>query len=432
MKIAICDDDKKELFRILSVLADYQTQRNIEFSYKPFDNSTELASNLLQEHYDIYLLDVVMPGLNGIELAKEIRSSDKAADIIFLTSSPEFAVESYTVKASNYLVKPVSRDRLVEALDDIMRTRTEDRDSCLVLKSSVGVHKVHMPEKQQSDHLRGKVCFCLRPVAATPGISPCTPLFSGQHELYSQDLGDQETLPCFSNGGIHMSEFVSLLGLINYGFVLFFGIVMSLYLADIHFEDNKIPYIITILALGAIQLLSYLMMGENLLYKCYPLLIHLPLVLLIRFAFHRNIYIATISVLSAYLMCTPRKWFGTLAAFFFDGSPVVANLVSICVTIPLLYLVIRYIAPYIIRLHYENKKTLLLFFLLPLSYYILEYTLTVYTDLLYTGGPVIIDFMDSFLVLFFFILAMVSLDFSNKKSTAERENLLLTTAAAQA
>lgn len=48
-----------------------------------------------------------MPGLNGIELAKEIRSSDKAADIIFLTSSHEFAVESYTVKASNYLVKPV-------------------------------------------------------------------------------------------------------------------------------------------------------------------------------------------------------------------------------------------------------------------------------------------------------------------------------------
>lgn len=118
-------------------------------------------------------------------------------------------------------------------------------------------------------------------------------------------------------------------------------------------------------------------------------------------------------------------------SLLFDGSPVVANLVSICVTIPLLYLVIRYIAPYIIRLHYENKKTLLLFFLLPLSYYILEYTLTVYTDLLYTGGPVIIDFMDSFLVLFFFILAMVSLDFPIK-STAERENLLLTTAAAQA
>ena len=51
MKIAICDDDRNELFRILSVLADYQLQRNIEFSYKPFDNSTELASALLRERY---------------------------------------------------------------------------------------------------------------------------------------------------------------------------------------------------------------------------------------------------------------------------------------------------------------------------------------------------------------------------------------------
>ena len=67
MKIAICDDDKNELFRILSVLADYQTQRNIEFSYKPFDNSTELASNLLQEHYDIYLFSRIC----GRELYRE-------------------------------------------------------------------------------------------------------------------------------------------------------------------------------------------------------------------------------------------------------------------------------------------------------------------------------------------------------------------------
>ena len=112
-------------------------------------------------------------------------------------------------------------------------------------------------------------------------------------------------------------------------------------------------------------------------------------------------------MLSAYLLCTPRKWLGTLVAFFFHGNPLVAYIVSICVTIPLLFLVIRYIAPYIIRLKYESRKILLLFFLLPLSYYILEYSFTVYTDLLYTGGPVVIDFMDSFIVLFFFILSML-------------------------
>ena len=64
-----------------------------------------------------------------------------------------------------------------------------------------------------------------------------------------------------------MIDLASLLELINYGFVLFFGIVISLYLADIHFEDNKTSYIAAILTLGAVQLLAYLIIGENLLYK---------------------------------------------------------------------------------------------------------------------------------------------------------------------
>lgn len=229
-----------------------------------------------------------------------------------------------------------------------------------------------------------------------------------------------------------MNNIEMIVELLNYGFVLFFGIVVSLYLADINFSDNKKIYFVTLAAFGVAQIIFYLLIGENLLYKCYPLLIHLPLILLIWRIMHRNLYIATISVLSAYLMCTPRKWVGTFISMFFHGSPLVANIASISVTIPLLYLVVRYIAPYIIRLKYENKRTLLLFFLLPLSYYILEYTFTVYTDLLYTGGSVVIDFMDSFIVLFFFILAMISLDFADKKGAAERENLLLTTAAAQA
>lgn len=80
----------------------------------------------------------------------------------------------------------------------------------------------------------------------------------------------------------------------------------------------------------------------------------------------------------------------------------------------------------------KSRTTLLLFFLLPLVYYVLEYTFTVYTDLLYTGGAVVIDFMDSFLVVSFFILSVLSLKFSSEKNKAERENILLTTAATQA
>ena len=229
-----------------------------------------------------------------------------------------------------------------------------------------------------------------------------------------------------------MPEPAIVLELINYAFVLFFGIIVSLYLADINFSENKGQYVLTILVFSFAQLIFYLLMGESMLYKCYPFLIHIPLMLLIRLHFHRSLPISVIAVLAAYLMCTPRKWVGTFAAFFFDNNPLVASLASTIVTIPLLYIIIKFVSPYIIRLKYESRTTLLLFVMLPLAYYILEYAFTVYTDLLYTGGAVVIDFMDSFIVVSFFILSMLSLKFSSEKNKAERENILLTTAAIQA
>ena len=74
----------------------------------------------------------------------------------------------------------------------------------------------------------------------------------------------------------------------------------------------------------------------------------------------------------------------------------------------------------------------MLLFLLPLSYYILEYIFTVYTNLLYTGGAVVIDFLDSFLVLLYFILSMLTIEYASQRSRTERENLLLTTVSSQA
>ena len=136
--------------------------------------------------------------------------------------------------------------------------------------------------------------------------------------------------------------------------------------------------------------------------------------------------------MSAYLMCTPRKWFGTLAKYIFPEIPVISDVVTIVITIPLLIVVIKYISPYIIKLKEESKNIISMFFLLPLTYYILEYALTVYTNLLYTGKAVIIEFMDSFIVVLYFFLSIVTLSMSNKKNTAERENIILSAAAAQA
>lgn len=224
----------------------------------------------------------------------------------------------------------------------------------------------------------------------------------------------------------------NILDLTNYAFVLFFGVTASLYSVGLSFFEHKKLYVLSIICFGAAQLVFFLILGKSALYACYPLLIHLPLILLIFVVLRKDLCISIISVLTAYLMCTPRKWLGTLTSSFFNYNQDIANIVEILVTIPLLLLVIKYISPYIEKLRYESKTTLLPFLFLPLVYYILEYAFTVYTDLLYSGGMVIIDFLDSFIVLLYLCLSIISLEFSNRKNKAEHENLLLRAAAMQA
>ena len=139
----------------------------------------------------------------------------------------------------------------------------------------------------------------------------------------------------------------AILSLINYGFVLIFGIIVSFYFAGICWEDNKRLYILTIIAFAIFQTVSYITFGKEILYKCYPIFIHIPLILIIRYICHQNIYISSIAVMSAYLMCTPRKWFGTLAMYVFPQVHMISDITTIAVTIPLLLIVVKYISPYI-------------------------------------------------------------------------------------
>lgn len=162
MKIAICDDAKDELKRILDLLEQYRKMTGRTLFVRSFESSTELASLTEKEHYDLYLLDILMPVLSGMELAREIRSFDKAADIIFLTSSPEFAVESYTVKASNYLVKPIHEAAFFVALDDIFAARKDDEGRALVVKSNIGVHKLLLSDLIYVEAINRKVIYYLK------------------------------------------------------------------------------------------------------------------------------------------------------------------------------------------------------------------------------------------------------------------------------
>lgn len=119
MKIVICDDDYAELTRISLFLDHYRMEKNVSIIYKTFHSALELLCTMKNTEYDLLLLDILMPGLDGIQAAREIRQYNKCVKIVFLTCSPEFAIESYTVKAYDYILKPATQNMLYLLLDTL-------------------------------------------------------------------------------------------------------------------------------------------------------------------------------------------------------------------------------------------------------------------------------------------------------------------------
>ena len=117
MYIAVCDDQPEELKDLTELLGAWETDRGTPVRVKSFRSAAALLDAARHERFTLYLLDIMMPGLNGMDAAREIRGFDKAADIIFLTSSPGFAYDSYSVKALEYLLKPIRTKTLYPILD---------------------------------------------------------------------------------------------------------------------------------------------------------------------------------------------------------------------------------------------------------------------------------------------------------------------------
>ena len=118
LQVAICDDDATERARTRTLLDDYLASRELTAQVREFAAAKELLFDLDGGSlYDLYLLDVVMPEMNGIQLGVKLRETDETGTILYLTTSEDFAIDSYEARAFWYLVKPVKPDKLFTVLD---------------------------------------------------------------------------------------------------------------------------------------------------------------------------------------------------------------------------------------------------------------------------------------------------------------------------
>lgn len=145
MKIAFCDDELSVLNDLRILLDQYRVERNQDISYTSFQSPLNLLSEI--EHgarYDILFLDVMMPGETGIDAASEIRAYDTNVKIIFLSSSAEFAVSSYTVNAFFYQLKPIWKDSFFRLMDSAIAACEQERSHSLILRCKSGITRIEL------------------------------------------------------------------------------------------------------------------------------------------------------------------------------------------------------------------------------------------------------------------------------------------------
>lgn len=136
MKIAICDDDALCADAAMAMVTEYCTRRSRDITVSAYTRPGELLEVSQRiGGYDIYILDILMPDLNGIDLGLQLRKRDPGSKILYVTSSTDYAIAAFKAKASDYLLKPVQREELFAALDDAIASLSERREKGFLLKT---------------------------------------------------------------------------------------------------------------------------------------------------------------------------------------------------------------------------------------------------------------------------------------------------------
>ena len=132
--IAICDDINKDTQYLASVVQSWAQEQKVSVNIEMFPSAESFLFHYDEKKdYDILLLDVEMKNISGIELAKQIRSMDHRAEIIFTTSHFELSGEGYEVDALHYLIKPIAETKLMEVLSKAARKLSVEPPSLVIV-----------------------------------------------------------------------------------------------------------------------------------------------------------------------------------------------------------------------------------------------------------------------------------------------------------
>ena len=144
----------------MKLLNDYTEGRDVSVSV--YENAAQLLDAAdRMGGFDIYILDVIMPGLSGIQLGSRLREAGFDGKILYLTSSSEFAIDAFKVQASDYILKPVQATEFTAALDKLISAAAVRKEKSLIIKTKDSSIKLSFDSILYAELIQKTIVYCL-------------------------------------------------------------------------------------------------------------------------------------------------------------------------------------------------------------------------------------------------------------------------------
>ncbi len=158
IKIAIVEDNAEERQLIKSFIERYSKEKNISCKADLYTDGDEIVEGA-RAGYDLIIMDIELPLLNGMDAAEQIRAMDRDVAIIFTTHNPNYAIRGYKVQALDYLLKPVTYSAFEDVMERALRQRVESSKKYIRVRIRSGTVKLDTSKIRYVDVLDHYICY---------------------------------------------------------------------------------------------------------------------------------------------------------------------------------------------------------------------------------------------------------------------------------
>lgn len=146
-RIAICEDDAAQRDYEKNLILRWAKEQNYMIALDAYTAAEQLLfSHEDKPPYDLFILDIQMGEMNGMELAAKLRSHGHGGAILFLTGIPDYAIEGYAVGAVRYLLKPIREEEFLSLLGTLYQNREKEEASCFILRQGMSARKIKLAD----------------------------------------------------------------------------------------------------------------------------------------------------------------------------------------------------------------------------------------------------------------------------------------------